>query len=148
MITIDPTVLARKFDHPAERPDPRPSSALHQRLALLPPDDRLLMQLVLVDRLSIRRAASVLSLCPGTACRRVRRLRGRLEQPLVSALLSRTTDLPEDLRLLAIDHFLRRRRLRELAAETGKTTRQVKAALEFVKVWWRASANRRSSGAF
>jgi DNA-directed RNA polymerase specialized sigma24 family protein len=118
-----------------------------KRSALLLPDDRLLVELVMRNHISYRQLAKIVRQSPGTVWRRMRRLSNRLFSPLVIALTEPTTPLGDEYRQLAIEHFLQGRTLEELAAQHQMTRTQVRRAVAYVRGWhqglvsrWRDSA--------
>jgi DNA-directed RNA polymerase specialized sigma24 family protein len=82
-----------------EAPHPRPtlrearqaSEALLKRAALLAPADRALVELAVGSSASQRQLATVLRMDAGTVTRRLKRLLGRLYDPLVLSCSTRTT---------------------------------------------------------
>src|SRR2546421_10394578 len=85
MQLTDPAVVDRS--RPRAVPgDSASEAALLQRAALLPPEDRLLIEL-LQRNTTRRQIADILKQPPGTVCRRIQRLGRRLHNPVVIALL-------------------------------------------------------------
>lgn len=145
MVTLDPRMMAQTVHADSRRVvDEDAHRAVMTRASLLPPRDELLLRLVYSDQLPVRRVGLLLGIPAGTVSRKARRLYRRLEQPLAAALLSPRNQLPVDVRDIAIGYFVLRKRMNHLSAEFGKPVAQVKAALDFIRGWWRAASQRRA----
>ena len=92
-----------------------------------------------------RRAAMLLGISPGTVSRRLRRIRGRLQQPLVRQLRRDCDGLTLAQRQIAMDHLLYGRTLRELAAEHQTSVDGIRQTLAFVRGWHNARSQRQGA---
>ncbi len=111
-------------------------AALLKRAALLPEQDRLLVELVQRE-MSRRRIAEILKMAPGTVCRRVRKLSQRLYDPLVLALLHESCPLEAQKRQMAVEYFLLGLTIRQLAQKHQAQMREVRETLDYVRGWHR-----------
>ena len=137
----DNTVLDRMLVQPT--PDLRGAkSELLERAALLLPDDRQLIELVIKNELSQRQLAELLKIPAGTVCRRVRKVINRLCDPLVIALLSWRLPLPNEHRQLALEHWLQGQTRTDLAEKHQISLTDVHRMLEYVRGWHRATIMR------
>jgi hypothetical protein len=146
--TLRPRGVARPLD-PGDRD-------LLRRADLLPPADRLMVELVYVRALPVRQVGRLTGHSPGTVTRRARRLRGRLLHPVVTALLEpwSAAMLSTAQRALAVAHFARGVSAwawagRGTDPSTPDTparrgiTRAVLRELDYLRGWARAAAARR-----
>jgi DNA-directed RNA polymerase specialized sigma24 family protein len=140
----DNTVLDRMLVQPT--PDLRDAkSDLLERAALLLPDDRRLVELVIKNHLTQRQLAELFNIPAGTVCRRVRKVINRLCDPLVIALLASRgprAPLPHEHRQLALEHWLQGQTRTELAQTHQISLTEVHRMLEFVRGWHRATIMR------
>ncbi len=97
--------------------------------------DRRLLRLALKYRLTVREIAPLLGCNHGSVVRRIRRLRERLCDPLVVALLDPSCPLSKLDRELALAHFLRRQPIRSLAREFDLPGIAVRKRLGYVHGW-------------
>ena len=130
----------RRIDSYLITDSPRPSledakAHVLKRATLLLPDDRLLIELALKNHLSHRQISRLVKQPAGTVTRRLRRIENRLLSPLVAALTEWSTPLADDVRQLAIEHFLQGRSARELAEVHGMKQPAVRRVLAFVRGW-------------
>jgi hypothetical protein len=105
---------------------------------LLRGDDRILVELTHVRRLPVRQVGPMLGLSPGQVTRRLQSVRRRLDHPIVQKITDqRISDryLDPGVRRIAIDFFLNKARLRDLAREHGLTVAGVRAHLRHVRGW-------------
>jgi DNA-directed RNA polymerase specialized sigma24 family protein len=115
------------------------SDALRERIDLLRPNDRLLLELTMRGNYSRRRIGKVLNLEPGSVSRRLRRLIGRLNDPLVSRLLDSRCPLPPDYRQIGVEHFLSGWSTTELAGKHGMTVIQMRQIVQYLRGWSRGA---------
>src|SRR5690349_15128131 len=71
-----------------------------RRAAHLLPGDRVLVEMVLQHRMSLRQVATILKQTPGTISRRLRRITNRMTDPIVESLLDPEQRLAADYRRL------------------------------------------------
>src|SRR5207249_4016057 len=103
--------------------------ALLKRAAVLPNEDRLLVELLVRGETPRRQIAEILNLTPGTVCRRAQRLCRRLYSPLVIALFDDKCPLPDEYRQLGVEHFLLGMPPRHIAEKHQMTVGQVRHML-------------------
>jgi len=126
-----------------ETPHPRPtlrearqaSEALLKRAALLAPADRALVELAVGSSASQRQLATVLRMDAGTVTRRLKRLLGRLYDPLVLSLLDPRNPLPPEYRQLGVEHLLQGLSARQLADRHQMPVSQVHRILSQIRGW-------------
>src|SRR5688500_1108214 len=111
--------------------------ALRKRIALLPPDDRAVAQLVLCEGASQRQIAALLKLTPGHVSRRTRRIGHRLHDPLVIALLHPDCPLDPAYRQVGVERFLQDKSLKQLAADHACTAIEIRRRLDAINFWFR-----------
>ncbi len=116
---------------------------LWARAMALAPRDRLLMQTLLRDHLSVRQLALLLGENPGTVTRRIQRLSRRLNDPIVIALLEYPGDLRPEARQLAVEYLLHGASIARLCEIHQMKRREVTAIIDFAKGWLRARCARR-----
>lgn len=110
---------------------------LLNRARVLPQQDRLLLELAFKNHLSLRQIAQILKRPPGSISRRVNRLRARLCDPLVAALLEPDCTLAPRYHAIAIQYFAQGRRLDQLMREHELTRFELRGILSFVRGWFR-----------
>ncbi len=111
------------------------SADLFQRVALLPPRDRAIIELTLTAKLSRGRIARALGMAGGQVSRRVRALYARLHDPLVIALFDERCPLAPEYRQLGIEHFLLAQPAERLADKHRMSPMQVRRILTFIRGW-------------
>lgn len=102
---------------------------LRDRLDLLDPVDRLLLELVGSGDRSLRQTARLLGRDPGSTARRYRRLWKRLTDPTVALLVEVELGLTGWERRIALRHLLCGYRVGELARAEGVSTARVREAI-------------------
>jgi DNA-directed RNA polymerase specialized sigma24 family protein len=117
---------------------------LWERIALLPADERTLLELSLRVGASYRTIARMLKRSPGSVCRSIRRLGRRLHDPLVVALTDRDCPLDPTYRQIAVEHFLTGLSVPRLAKKHQRPPAEVRRIVHFVSHWHRG-VGRRSS---
>ncbi|HEX8521543.1 MAG TPA: hypothetical protein VF669_04745 [Tepidisphaeraceae bacterium] len=105
-----------------------------KRAALLPEQDRLLIELVLRNTPK-RRIAELLKRTPGNVCRRIDKLCRRLYDPVVISLMNEKCPLPADLRQMGVERLLLGMNCKEIGQKHGMGPREVKKRLEFLTAW-------------
>ena len=127
----------RQIDRSMPRAAPGESesqAAVLQRAALLPPEDRLLIELV--HRNATRRQiADILKIPPGTVCRRIQRLGSRLHNPIVIALLDPRCPLEPHIRQIGVERLLLDMKMSELARKHDRHQSEIHRVLEFIQGW-------------
>ena len=93
------------------------SSGLRRALAL-ESKDRLLLEMALSGRMTLRQIAGLLEIEPGTVSRRVHRLINRLYDPVVVALLEHPGRLAEEFRQLGIEYFVQKQPIQPTRRQT------------------------------
>jgi DNA-directed RNA polymerase specialized sigma24 family protein len=111
--------------------------SLLRRAAMLPPRDRMLVELALRNNASLRQLARTLDMAPGCVSRRLRRLLTRLNEPIVAALSEPRTALPDEYRQLGLEHFLCGLTVRQLADLHQMNLRQVQRMIHHLRGWHR-----------
>ena len=120
--------------------------SLRQRIALLEPADRSLVELVLHEGASHRQIARLMNCSPGVVSRRLVRLRNRLHDPRVVALLHPDCPLEPDYRQLGVERILLDRSVRGLAEAHGLTGPDVRRRLDVIDFWFSELTKRRRRG--
>src|SRR5215207_4194694 len=110
-------------------------AGLRQRIALLLPADRAIAELVLGGA-THRQIASLLKCTPGSVSRRVRRLRNRLHDARVAALLHPECPLEAEYRQIGVERILLDRSLRELAARHEVSLGEIRRRLDAIDFWF------------
>ena len=118
-------------------------TSLRQRIALLLPADKSLVQLVLHEGASQRQIARLMKCTPGSVSRRLVRLRNRLHDPRVVALLHPDCPLEPDDRQLGVERILQGRTVRELAETHALTHAEVRRRLLAIDFWFEELMRRR-----
>ena len=113
---------------------------LRERIDLLPPSDRLLVELVMSGAVSRKRAAELLGVEPGTVTRRLRRISARLHDPIVRELMMDRCPLAADYRQIGVEHFLTGLSAEKLGHRHGIRASEVRRMLQFVRGWCRGRA--------
>ncbi len=109
--------------------------ALLHRARRLAQADRLLIELVVRDRLSRRKLGEIFEQCPATVMRRARRLLARLHDPLIIAILDEARPLAADMRAIGVDYFLLRKPLVDIAAAHKRTVHDVRGSVQYLRGW-------------
>lgn len=125
------------------RVDDETPAKLRQRIELLLPDDRLLVELIMGGTISRRQAAQLMKLGTGTVTRRMQRIGARLHDPIVRHLMEPKCPLPPDYRQIGVEHFLAGLSSKKLAAKHGITSGEVSRMIEYVRGWHRGLSQRR-----
>jgi hypothetical protein len=123
------------------RAEPQHDHAL-QRAAHLLPDDRVLVEMVLQHRMSLRQVATILKQTPGTISRRLRRITNRMTNPIVDALLDSNLHVAAQYRRLGIAYFLQGQSIPTLARAHQLPADEVKQIITFLRVWHRGMSAR------
>jgi hypothetical protein len=108
-----------------------------RRAGYLPVRDQTLLRLAVLGEHGYRELGRIMGMTAGSAYRRVERLKRRLRDPVVAALIDYPGTLSEEYRELGLRHFLLKRAARTLAAERGECEQDMKAKLRCVRVWAR-----------
>ena len=116
---------------------------LREKIDLLEPQDRLLVELVFSGSVSRRRAGELLKMEPGTVSRKLRRIGARLHDPIVRELLEPHCNLAADYRQIGVEHFLTGLSSQELARKHGMRAAEVRKMIEYVRGWHRGVCIRR-----
>ena len=116
---------------------------LRERIALLPDDDKILLELSLDVGASHRQIARALKRSPGTVSRALRALGRRLHDPLVVTLLRPDCPLDPQYRQVAVEHLLTGLTFGELARKHEIPRAQVRRIVQFVRAWHRGIGVRR-----
>jgi DNA-directed RNA polymerase specialized sigma24 family protein len=111
------------------------STDILRRAQFLDPRDKLLIDLAVRNRLSVRQLGRVFGLPTGTICRRMKRLANRLLNPVVIALLERNLPLPNHYRQLGVEYFLQGRSFTELADLHRIPRATVQRMISHVRGW-------------
>jgi len=119
---------------------------LHRARKLDAPD-RLLIELVVRDRLSRRKLGEIFDQCPATVIRRARRLLARLHDPLIIAILDEARPLATDLRAVGVDYFLLRKPLADIAVAHRRTVHDVRGSVQYLRGWHKGLTSSRDWGA-
>ena len=119
-----------------------PSDDLWERISLLQPDDRILLELYFRARATYRQIGRIVDRPPGSVNRAIRRLGKRLHDPLVLTLLHPDCPLDPVYRQIGVEHFLVGRVVPQLAREHGLPAARVRRIVQFVRSWHRGMAAR------
>ena len=131
---------------PVRRVVPNSRPGLRQRIDLLKPQDRLLVELAINADLTRRRIAELLKLPPGTVTRRINKLSARLHDPTVGRLLDPRCPLSPQQRQIGVEHFLTGLSARELSTKHQIPDAQVWRVIEYVRGWSRGLGMNRGGG--
>jgi len=131
MRTVDHYVLERAGSGRAVEDEDLVAAVL-RRAALLPAEDRALIDLVRRN-VTRRQIAAVMGTDPGTVCRRIRKLSERLHDPVVIALLHDKCPLPAEHRQIGVEHLLLGKPVNELTRRHQMGRREVRKVLDYVK---------------
>jgi DNA-directed RNA polymerase specialized sigma24 family protein len=123
-----------------------PPDGLWERIALLRPDDRTLLELSLRAGASYRVIGRALKRSPGSVSRAIRRLGRRLHDPLVVGLLHRDCPLDPVYRQIAVEHFLTGLSVPELSRKHERSIPEVRRIVHFVRTWHRGIGRARHRG--
>src|SRR5689334_15125222 len=104
-----------------------PNQVLFKRARALGPDDRLLIELAFGKNLSVRQIAVILKRPAGTVSRTLNRLRKRLRDPIVAALLEADCPFSPQFKRIAMEYFAQSMRMRDIGRRHGMTRPQVRA---------------------
>jgi DNA-directed RNA polymerase specialized sigma24 family protein len=115
---------------------------LLRRASFLLPEDRLLIDLIVRNRLSRRQVGAIMGKDSGTLTRRLQRLSRRLHDPLAIALTDPRCPLPQAQRQLGIEHFLQGLSTAELADRHRMPPTRVRHILIYLRGWQRGRAHR------
>lgn len=113
----------------------RTGRLLMRRAQHLDEDDERLLRLSLKYRLSVREIALLLCCNHGSIVRRLHRIKQRLCDPIVVALVDPACPLTAFDREMALDHFLRARSLRAISRMRGLPPREVRRRVLYVRGW-------------
>jgi hypothetical protein len=116
---------------------------LRERINLLEPKDRLLVEMVLSGAVSRRRAGALLNMPTGTVSRRVQRICARLHDPIVRELMDPHCNLAADHRQIGVEHFLGGLTTHQLARKHDMNPADVRGMIEYVRGWHRGVSTRR-----
>jgi DNA-directed RNA polymerase specialized sigma24 family protein len=141
MLLLDPRTLdqfAEKNPSAASSPPPN----LKRLLNLLSDKDRVLVEMALKHNLSRRQMAVILGLTPGTITRKIRRVIQRLNDPLIAAVADPVCTLSPEHRQIAIEYFLHRHSVADLARRHALSKNEVRTMLDYVRGWHRGLTSR------
>ena len=129
------------------RPGPRaanlePAEELWERISLLHPADRILLELYFRARASYRQIGRIVNRPPGSVNRAIRRLGRRLHDPLVLTLLHPDCPLDPVYRQIGVEHFLSGLPVPQLARQHDLPAARVRRIVHFVRSWHRGLAAR------
>ena len=110
-------------------------ATLRARAAHLDDLDRLLLLHSLDGTLTTRQIGLLTGRSAGNVSRRISRIKLRLHDPIIAALCGPDLPLAEADRRLALDHFLNRHPIADLARRHGLTRPVVRRRLNFVRGW-------------
>jgi hypothetical protein len=119
------------------RPNPLGHEHLRRCIDLLDKDDRLLIELANGAGASHRKIAELMKLQAGTVSRRLRRVWGRVGDPIVTRLLDDRCPLGPDYRQIGVEHFLIGRSAARIAADRDMTPAAVREVIGYVRTWHR-----------
>lgn len=144
MVTLKPTRIQRWTDDSQGRDSTlmadrheQLKSSLRARAALLPTPDRLLLEMIYIDTLTIRRVATLVGSDAGSVSRRARLLFKRLFSPFMSAVMDNAEHLSPVQQKIAAHRFVSRRGSRDIAIDLGITRYEFSTELAFVRGWYR-----------
>jgi DNA-directed RNA polymerase specialized sigma24 family protein len=109
--------------------------AIEKRISFLTERDRRLVELSMRGTLTVRDAAQLLRMSPGTVSRRVKKLMTRLMDPLVVALVDRGLLLPEGYRDIGLAYYLRGMTVEEISRAARWSPYEVRRALAYMRGW-------------
>lgn len=124
--SLEPTMRTERSMQP---------SMLGRAVALLPEFHQKLIQLRSSGRCSFRELSQVFHKSAGWLCRQYQRLKLRLQTPIAESLVDSAAMLPEQVRQIAVAHFLLGKPPKHLAIDFQLTRRQVIAILDYVRGW-------------
>lgn len=111
------------------------NQGLQKRMKFLEPADRKLLEITYEGRLTRREVGMVMGLDAGSVTRRVNTLLGRLDTPIVRALVEDGDFLPELHREVALAFFLHRRSIRWISRELDLSQYAVRGMITYVRTW-------------
>jgi hypothetical protein len=126
-----------RHDRDAVEPTHDAADRLAAVARLLPAEDRRLIDMLFVRRLSHRAAATELRVAPGVISRRMLRLRNLFGSPTIRAIADHIDSLATPIRQVAIDHFFNRISIPLLCERHGTTRREMQAQLDYIRGWAR-----------
>jgi Sigma-70, region 4 len=139
---VDSRRLDQMFGAQAGRRDFGGEGDLFRRARALGEKDRLIIELAFKNQMTVRQIGQILEMPAGTISRRVNRICARLRDPMVVALLEGDCGLASQMKRIAIEHFVRGKRVDELAKEHQIKPGQVRGVLSFVRGWYRGVCGR------
>jgi len=110
--------------------------SLLDRARHLLPKEKLLIELAFKNQLSHRQIAQILQAPAGTISRRLQRICRKLRDPMILSLMDDACALSEEHRTLALEHFLHRRPVAELAKIHQLSDREISRMLDYVRGWF------------
>jgi DNA-directed RNA polymerase specialized sigma24 family protein len=142
MLLLDPRTLDQLTEKPSAATS-QPHADLKRLLNLLSDKDRVLVEMAMKHGLSRRQMAVILGLTPGTITRKIRRVIDRLNDPLIAALADPICTLSPEHRQIAIEYFLHRHSVADLARLHALSRNEVRTMLDYVRGWHRGITSRR-----
>jgi DNA-directed RNA polymerase specialized sigma24 family protein len=106
-----------------------------RRAQWLEEKDRVIVQLWVKGNLTLREMAGVVGLPAGSISRRLARVRERLQDRVVNALLESRAGLPEEFREVGLEYFLTGMALHEIADRHRMPVGEVRRIVQFIKGW-------------
>jgi hypothetical protein len=117
--------------------------ALLLRARLLPPQDRLLVELALGGQVNRRQLAVAFGVRPGTVTRRMQSLAARLCDPLIIDLLDDSLPLAPEYRQVGVEFFLQRRSAVTIGQRHRMRVTDIRQILTFLRGWHRGLRSHR-----
>jgi DNA-directed RNA polymerase specialized sigma24 family protein len=133
-----------EIDRIRARPMPDLAAAIDvvmSRAHWLLPDDRLIIELAIRNRVPHRQIAIALKVPAGTVSRRVRRILRRLNDPLSVALLDARCPLPADHREVGVEHFVQGLSASALAQKHDASAQHIRRMIMYVRGWHRGASS-------
>lgn len=149
MVTLKPLNVQRWLDDTQGRDTTRladlhagASTQVRRRAALLPEQDRLLLEMLLVDRAPVRRIGRALDLEAGQVSRRGKQLQRRIFSAFFDAVINASDQLTSlEQRIVALV-YVARLGAAPAARMLGVTPREVRRATAYVFGWYRGRTGR------
>lgn len=138
-------VDAQKIDFFTNRrplPDDDLAKKIVARARILPPKEKLLIEMALINKLSHRQMAVALGRPAGTITRQLNRLLRKLNDPMMIALIDADCPLPDEVRWPVVHRLLGLVTVADLTAEFGLTPEALRQHVNYARGWYKGLTTR------